>query len=312
MFYDQQELGLKRFTPSGREPARRQGKSRRTRTTWVLTQRGEPTVAGIKSRRMKLLAVLALGAMLAVALTAAASPAPPKPVTVDPMNPQFLFSSSFAPTALAAGDRAPIKLKLSAEFLSPEGGGGQPPAVRELLIKADRNLTIDTKGLPSCNPSLQIDAAGPGGIPERCMPALVGEGSIVISLAFPDSAPIKHTSGVLIYNGGTRGTTTKLFAYAMILAPTPAALEAKIKIKKIQDGRFGAEATAAIPKIAAGSGAIVSFNATIGRQYLYKHKRRSVFTLRCPTAGEIFTDAQATFADASTAEAEVIRTCTRR
>jgi hypothetical protein len=268
-------------------------------------------MAKIAGRSSKQFAALALGALTVLALSAAASPGPPGTVVVETV-PKFSFMSGFTPQVLSGTKPTPVKLTLAGEF-SPPATGGPPPVVRELLIETDRKLVLDTKGLPACNPTLQIEsqAAGPGGIRERCKGALIGHGSAGIWTAFPESKQMQLHAELLLYNGGRKDGSTRLFAYAQVGPPLSGTLIAKIDVKKISDHHYGAKATVSIPKIAGGSGWLSSFEVTIGRNYGYKGQRHSVMSLECSDSG-VFTEAEAIFADGTAANSVMARTCVRR
>ena len=56
----------------------------------------------IACRKFKALGVATLGAVVALALTAAASPPPSRPISVGEPSPEMIISSSFSPRALSA------------------------------------------------------------------------------------------------------------------------------------------------------------------------------------------------------------------
>jgi hypothetical protein len=173
---------------------------------------------------------------------------------------------------------------------------------------------LDVRGLPVCGGvGIQFSqAVGPEGpLPERCEPALVGKGRITLSIAVPEEQEQRPKSELWIFNGGARTGVTNLYAYAQIATPAPAGILVKIKLKAIDERRFGSEAVVSIPKIAGGSGSIVSFDATIGRRFTYEGRQRSLLSLRCP-AGAIFTSATAFFDDGTAAGSDEARACAER
>lgn len=112
-----------------------------------------------------------------------------------------------------------------------------------------------------------------------------------------------------ILNGGSKNGVTTLYVRVRVAMPTPAAIVATVKIEKIHNGFFGSKATISIPKLAGGSGSLTSFSATIKKQLLYKGKRFSPLTLKCPS-GIVRGAANAIFGDGTTESTEVFRTCT--
>jgi hypothetical protein len=221
-------------------------------------------------------------------------------------NLEATFTGGFSPSALSKTEPTPVAFRLSSHFVTPDGT--HPPALRELVVEADKNLAVNVRGYPVCSPIIyrtheSIDPA------QRCRDAIVGRGTMDIEIAFPEATPISLRSHAILFNMGRREGVTKLGFYSYITIPTPAAIVTDVQIRKVHNGRFGTEAVATIPKVAGGSGSVTAFEFKIDRKYVYRGKRVSVLTLRCPD-GKILTRAKAVFADGLSTQEELPRPCT--
>lgn len=241
-----------------------------------------------------------LCALIALALTEFAGAE--GPVTVPTENLELTFDAGFSPKALSKTVPAPIALKLFGQIKTVDGT--HPPALRELILDADRNSAINVRGIPVCHPRVGI------GIPpmEFCPNAIVGKGTMNVEVAFPESEPILLKNALTIFNGGVKQGVTTLLMYAFLKNPVSAAVVTTVKIKKIHKGRFGTEAAFSFPVIAGGNGSVTSFSATLYKRFAYKGRRASLLTLKCPD-GKIRARAEAIFSDGTHSHAEVLRPC---
>jgi hypothetical protein len=258
--------------------------------------------------RPKLRAGAGLIAALAVffALLIAAFASAEKPVTVRTGNLEFVANGGFSPKALSKTALTPIAF--SAEGKIKTLDGTHPPALKEVLVEADKNTAVFVKGYPVCK-SGQLQSQDSAHAEAICKAALIGKGTTNVEIAFPESKVVPVSSKLLVFNGGEKGGVATFFIHAYITVPVPAAIVTTVKIKKIHNGRYGMLATATIPKIAGGSGSVTSFSLKIDKKYTYKGKKVSVLSAKCPD-GKLQAHATAIFADATRASAEVIRTCT--
>jgi hypothetical protein len=252
-----------------------------------------------------------LGAATAVALTGAAQPA--KPVTVPMPNLEFMPNGGFTPQVLSKSAPTPIALTVSAKVGNADGT--HPPALRELAIGLDKNMAIDLRGYPACR-GLGAQVNPPMAPQEECRGAFIGKGTVHIEIHFEETEPIQVQSGLQIFNLGRKEGVPTFVALAHIAVPTPALIAITIKIEKIQNGRYGSEATITFPKIAGGNGSITHLDLRIKKQLPFDDQRFSPVTARCP-AGELLLHDTATFFNYETSEtlyasSTLPRTCTGR
>jgi hypothetical protein len=252
-----------------------------------------------RNRRAVSRVLLLLVAACALGAAASAGSAAERQATAGAGGGFVHFNGGFTPAVLSKNKPTPVAFNLSGNFQTIDGT--HPPALTELLVEADKNLGIHVEGYPKCFLGIEIRAS-------YCKPAVVGRGTMNIEIAFPEEAPILLKSKALVFNGGEVNGVTTLFLRTYITVPTPAVVTSTVKIRKVHNGRFATEAVATIPKIAGGSGSVTAFDLTIDKKYAYKGKKVSVLTLKCPD-GKILTRARAIFADGSSIQEDLIRTC---
>jgi hypothetical protein len=258
------------------------------------------------ARPNRRLALCALAASFVVALTGIAAAAEDVPV----VNGVFSFGIGISPKQVSK--RKPTPIAFSASWRAQPGSVPERP-VRELVLEADRHLSLDARGLPSCVINLQpsLRAAVPGRLPERCEGALVGRGSMRGYFFDPEIKPFPFNLKMEIFNAGKRDGVTILRGYSLITLPVIRELFTRIEIRKIANGRYGNEVVVSFPKIPGGSGVITAFDATIDRRFTFMGKPRSVVYLSCPD-GKVQMHAEAIFADRSRESEDAIAPCSGR
>jgi hypothetical protein len=256
--------------------------------------------------------VAVLGIAFASAL-AGATAIPNQPNSVSIGEPRFTILGGITPTVLSKTKPAPIALTVFGQVHSVDGS--HPPALTELAFEADRNIAVDLRGYPSCHGmSFQIDP--PMTLAERCRSAIIGKGIAHFEIKLGEAAPIPVQGRLQIINAGREGGIPTLLVSTYITVPTPAEIVATVQIKKIDDGRYGTEATVTLPKIAGGGGSVTSFEARIKRRLPLEGKRFSPVTAKCPD-GKLAIHVTGTFLDYETSEttttsSDILRTCTGR
>jgi hypothetical protein len=246
--------------------------------------------------RKRLISILALGAAVAVAVAGFAVAA--KPTIVRAGNLILTLNGDFKPKKLPRNKLAPIKLNISGKIATTDGS--HPPALKEAVVETDKNGTIDAKGIPVCT-SGKLQAQTTANAEKVCKKAIVGTGTTVAEVAFPEQKPIDVNSKLLALNGGVKGGTTTIFIHAYFSAPVQGAIVTTVKIKKVKNGRYGIKSVATIPKIAGGSGSVKSFNLNFNRpSYLFA---------KCPD-GHLNAKATSIFSDGSRLTGTFVRSCT--
>ncbi|HEX4306919.1 MAG TPA: hypothetical protein VHZ54_12850 [Solirubrobacterales bacterium] len=258
--------------------------------------------------RKHVLIVLALGALIAVSAvgmaTAAGGGEPP--VTVKVGNLELTAGGGFSPKALSKTKQTPIEFFAEGEVKNADGT--HPPAVREVIVEADKAGEVHTKGIPTCK-SGQLQATETAAAKKACGTALIGEGEATAQVAFAEQKPINVTTHILVFNGGESGGKTTLYIHAYFSNPISGAIVTTVTIKKHPHGRFGTLAVAKIPQITGGSGSIIKFNLKIFKTVKVKGKTYNPISSKCED-GKLKVHVEGKFEDGTKASTEIVRACT--
>src|ERR1700744_1644028 len=211
--------------------------------------------------RKHVLIVLALGALVAVSAVGIATAAGgEKPVTVKVGNLELTANGGFSPKALSKTKQTPISLKAAGEIKNADGT--HPPAIREVILEADKAGEVHLKGIPTCK-SGQLQATDTAAAMKACKTALIGSGQATAQVAFAEQKPIDVNSKILVFNGGEKGGKAIMYIHAYFANPISGAIVTTVTITKHPHGRFGTLAVAKLPQIPGGSGSITKFNLEI-------------------------------------------------
>jgi hypothetical protein len=253
----------------------------------------------------RLIRVLALGGVIALAAAAIASAE--KPTTVKVGNLILTINGGVTPKALSKTTMEPITLNVSGTIASADGT--HPPALKEVIVDTDKNGSIDARGVPVCKQG-QLEAQTSTNAEKACRPAIVGLGTTDVEVEFPEQAPIPIKSKLLAFNGGVKGGTTTIFIHAYLTNPISAAIVTTVKISKQKNGRYGTRSIASVPKIAGGSGSVTAFSLTFKKKlFEYKGKKHGYLLAKCAD-GHFDAQAEAVFTDGSKLGGTIVRACT--
>ena len=246
--------------------------------------------------RKRLIWTLALATAVAVVVAGIATAA--KPTIVRAGNLILTLNGDFTPKKLPKNKLAPITLNISGKIATADGT--HPPAMKEAIVETDKNGAIEAKGVPVCT-SGKLQAQTTKNAEKACKKAIVGKGTTVAEVEFPEQKPIDVTSKLLAFNGGVKGGKTTIYIHAYFTSPISGAIVTTVKVQKVKNGRFGLKSVATIPRIAGGSGSVQSFNLTFNR--------RGYLLAKCPD-GHLNAHATAVFADGTRMVGDFVRSCT--
>jgi hypothetical protein len=236
-----------------------------------------------------LVASLGVTALLAVVGQVGAE----TPVSV-PISPSFTFSGGFVPVALSRSAPTPIALRLSTEVSEPDDT--RPPALSELDLELDRRLESNFGKVPACRYIPLSDAPS---VSEACRGSVVAIGRVQVEIQFPEEEPVYTAGDLTAYNRIEHGRHSFLVA-ASLTVPTPETLLIDFPIAPDNDDHYGMRAKGSIPKIAGGSGSITRFVLRF---------KRGIFSATCPRDDLIRMRQRAVFADGTSLQGELVRTC---
>jgi hypothetical protein len=227
-------------------------------------------------RRKKLIAVLSLAGAVALSVAVVASAVNLTSTTVRAGNLQVTFGAGIYQRALPKHRFAPFKHTIFGAIKTTDGT--HPSAFRELVLDIDKDVKINAKGYPVCSAG-QLKARDTTEAKRVCGKTIIGEGKATAEVAFPEQAPIKVTSPLLVFNGGESGGKVTLLLHAFLTRPVPAAIVTTVTIRR---KGTGVHAIAKVPVIAGGNGSVLNFRFTLGKTYRYQRKMVGYFEARCP------------------------------
>jgi hypothetical protein len=197
------------------------------------------------------------------------------------------FSATPAPIPVPSEGRIPVSLRL-ADTISTDDGR-HPPAATEVRFDLDRQLHFDMAEVPTCKPTARVPRDQ-----SLCDEGMVASGRIQMEVEFPEQMPIRVLGDATIYKTGPRAMT--IVAY--LPAPVTGRLLIPITVQEAT-GNYGLRATAAISKVAGGSGSLT---------YLGLRFRKGLFSAACPK-GRLQSRVTDSFADGTLAAGGAIVTC---
>jgi hypothetical protein len=254
-------------------------------------------------RKPRSAAILAAALATALALAAVAT-GTPEVVRVG--NLVLTDDGGISPQQLPKHGSAPITAHIEGAISTVDGG--HPPAVQTIDAEIDRTIKLDAVGIPVCHLG-QITATSSAAAKQACPDAIVGSGSAEVEVGFPEQAPFRSTGPIVLFNAGVQGKTTKVLLHAYVDVPAPTAVIVPAEVTRINDGRFGLELKAKVPRIAGGAGSATKFRINIGRRFTYKGQRRSFLEAGCP-ADSWQTKGLVSFADGSELAVHHVFRCT--
>lgn len=226
--------------------------------------------------RKNLISVLALAAVVSLGVTGVASAVKLTSTTVQAGNLRVTFGGGIHQGTLPKYKFAPFKHTIFGTIETTDGT--HPSAFRELAIDVDKDVKINTKGYPVCRAG-QLEAQDTKSAKRVCGKTIIGEGKATAEIAFPEQAPIKVLSPLLVFNGGEGGGKVTLLIHTFITVPAPAAIVTTVTIQR---KGTGVHAIAKIPVIAGGSGSALDFRFTLGKTYRHQNTKVGYFEARCP------------------------------
>lgn len=228
------------------------------------------------------------------------------PETVRSGNLVLTDDGGLLPQALPRHGSAPATARLEATIATVDGS--HPPALQTIDLEVSKTIGVDAVGLPVCRRQ-QILATSAATAKGTCGSALLGSGSAEVEVAFEEQAPFSATGPLLLFNAGVQGATTKVLLHAYVDIPAPTAIVVPADITRIDDGAYGLEIRARIPRIAGGAGSVTKFDLKVGRRFSYRGRPRSFITAGCPT-GRWGTKGEAGFSDGTKLQVLHVFPCT--
>ncbi|MGN6256918.1 MAG: hypothetical protein ACTHN3_04080 [Solirubrobacterales bacterium] len=254
--------------------------------------------------RRPLLWIGVAGAMAAIGAAGLAAAAE-KPTIVQAGNLVLRLNWGVTPRSMPKHKLIPLGFHASGSFATVDGS--HPPALKEAVFDADKDIVVSVKGLASCR-SGQLTARSPKAAEAVCGGAILGKGRATVEVAFPEQKPFDTTGPLVLFNGGERDGVITLFAYTYVNVPAPTAVVTTATLTRERKGPYGLHSVVKVPLIAGGAGSIISATIQARRVYAYKGRRRSVLSGQCPD-GSIRARGTFIFRDGSRISGSLLRRC---
>jgi hypothetical protein len=224
------------------------------------------------SHRLKRALPIFLVAFACVAFAAVAGAS----AMVETREIRLKLNADFQPLNLPKKSFAPVQFEGYLDVSRP--GGGEPPALQQIVLDFDRDGRLDVAGLPTCAPET-IAAASVEEARRLCQSAIVGTGTIEALVALP-SGPVPTSSPLTLFNGPRQEGHPTVVVHAQTAVPATQTYAFVVPIEK-RPGEFRYRATVNLPPLAGGLGAVTHINVKIGRRYTAGGVKRSYVAARC-------------------------------
>lgn len=224
------------------------------------------------SHRLKRAVPLFLVAFACVAFAAVAGAS----AMVETREIRIKLNADFQPLNLPKRSFAPVQFEGYLDVAKP--GGGQPPALQQIVLDFDKDGRLDVAGLPTCAPEA-IAAASVEEARTLCKGAIVGTGQIEALVALP-SGTVPTGSPLTLFNGPRLEGHPTVVVHAQTTVPATQTYAFVVPIEK-RPGEFRYRATVNLPPLAAGLGAVTHISVKIGRRYTAGGVKRSYVAARC-------------------------------
>jgi hypothetical protein len=181
----------------------------------------------------------------------------------------------FRPQRLPRHSYAPVEFQGHADIRSTDGTS--PPELTEAIIEFDRNGRLQTQGLQVCAATRIAGLATPAAR-HRCEGAIVGTGSIGVTLFF-EGAGVHAHAPLTLFNGPRVAGNLTVLAHTHIASPVNQTFVVPVTIES-RRGEYRYRARFDVPSLA-GGGVLTHVDAKVGRRYMYHGVERSYASARC-------------------------------
>ena len=251
-------------------------------------------------KRFSLIAGLA--ALVAISIPVSAAIAG-ETVTGPDGNTQSI-EASVSPKALYKKTAAPAAL--SVDVKTGATSGIPSPAVHD-VIDFDQNLSLATKGLPTCT-AAKLQNTTTEAAEKVCGSAKIGSGAAttILPLGTLYTEPTKVTA----FNGAPQGGKPVVLLHAYGTSPLQTTLVLVGTVSKLGKEGYGPRLDVTVPPIAGGVGVITDFSVKIQKSWTYKGKKMSFVSAKCPASKKLKYRGAFTYSDGTTITATHTQACT--
>jgi hypothetical protein len=214
------------------------------------------------------------------------------------------IEASVSPKALYKKTLSPATL--SVDVKTGATSGIPSPAVHD-VIDFDQNLSLATKGLPTCNAS-QLQNTSTEAAEKACGKAKIGSGTSTTLL--PLGTLYTEPTKVTAFNGVPQGGKPVVLLHAYGTSPVQTTLVLVGTVSSLGKEGYGPRLDVTVPPIAGGVGVITDFNVKISKSWTYKGKKMSFVSAKCPASRKLKYRGAFTYKDGTTITATHTQPCT--
>jgi hypothetical protein len=249
--------------------------------------------------------IVGLAALVALAVPVSAALAGGT-VTGPDGNTQSI-EASVSPKALFKKTSSPATLSVDVKTGSATAANGVPSPATHDVIDFDQNLTLATKGLPTCNVA-KLQNTTTEAAEAACGNAIIGKGSAItlIPLGSVFTEPVTVTA----FNGVPQGGKPVVLLHSYGVAPVQTTLILVGVVSNFNKEGYGPRLDVTIPPLAGGYGAITDFKVKINKSWTYKGKKMSFVNAKCPASKKLKYRGAFTYTDGTTINAPTTQACT--
>lgn len=242
--------------------------------------------------------------LLATAIAATAAIA--GPVVSGPDGNTQSIDSQIRPKKLSKKKLTPATLEVTTLTTSTTDPSGVPVPAVHATIDFDKNATLFTKGLPTCNPAKVINQSTENA--ERaCGRAKIGSGHATAYLRAGQIYEVPQT--VTAFNGTPKGGKPTVVLHTYGTTPLQTSLVLVGTVTRLNKEGYGPRLDLEVPLIAGGTGALKEFNVKINKKWRYKGVQRSFISAKCPNSKQLKSRGTFTYRDGQSLTAFSKQTC---
>lgn len=178
-------------------------------------------------------------------------------------------SATVTPNRLPQHGAAPVDLAV-AGTIAAGPAGASAPLLSTLDLILDRQIGIETTGLPTCTFS-DVTHTYPKQARKRCGKALIGSGTVTDQVMYPDAPPFDLHDTVLFFNAPAKGVAPQILMYWYIPPPLgPATALSRTAGDPSLQFQFNG-----------GVGVTTAFRFHFGKTWTHKGQKFSYLSGRC-------------------------------
>jgi hypothetical protein len=217
------------------------------------------------------------------------------------------IEASVSPKGLYKKTASPASLSVEVVTGSTTAANGVPSPATHDVIDFDQNLSLATKGLPTCN-AAKLQNTTTEAAEKACGEAIIGKGNAITLLPLGTlyTEPVKVTA----FNGVPQGGKPVVLLHAYGVNPVQTTLVLTGVVSDYNKEGYGPRLDVTIPPLAGGFGAITDFKVKIQKSWTYQGKKMSFVNAKCPASKKLKYRGAFTYKDGTTINASNTQACT--